>query len=123
MAQTLGEWIRTIRQSKGLTQRAVAARMRIDDYYISRLETNHINPTLLTLQKLADALEVEVSAFFASERLLEAHRTAPSMDKKLRKVLKLWKGLTGQHRQLMLWAIEEMHRFDQRHPSRRGQGR
>jgi transcriptional regulator with XRE-family HTH domain len=35
--------------------------------YYQRLETGHVNPTLLTMHRLAMALEVPVSAFFGPE--------------------------------------------------------
>ncbi|MBI2822601.1 MAG: helix-turn-helix transcriptional regulator [Acidobacteria bacterium] len=111
MSKTLGERIREIREAKGLTQREVAARIQIDDYYISRLENNHINPTLATMQKIASALGVEVRDFFPSTRE-EFRITPPKLDKDLKKVAALWKGLTEEHKQLMLRFIEQTYKLD-----------
>lgn len=111
MSKTLGERIREIREAKQLTQRQVAARIQIDDYYVSRLENNHINPTLSTMQKLAGALEVEIRDLFPATRP-EFKITPPKLDKDLKKVVALWKGLNQEHRQLMLRFIEQTYKFD-----------
>lgn len=111
MAKTLGERIREIREAKELTQREIAARIQIDDYYISRLENNHINPTLATMQKLADALGVEVRDFFPPQAQ-EFKITPPKLDKDLKKVVALWKSLTEEHKQLMLRFIEQTYKLD-----------
>lgn len=111
MPKTLGERVREIREAKGLTQREIADRIRIDDYYISRLENDHINPTLATMQKLARALEVEVRDLFPATQP-EFRVTPPTLDKDLKKVVALWKGLNQEHRQLMLRFIEQTHKLD-----------
>jgi transcriptional regulator with XRE-family HTH domain len=111
MAKTLGERIREIREAKELTQREIAARIQIDDYYISRLENNHINPTLATMQKLADALGVEVRDFFPPQAQ-EFKITPPKLDRDLKKVVALWKSLTEEHKQLMLRFIEQTYKLD-----------
>lgn len=111
MSKTLGERMREIREAKGLTQREIAARIQIDDYYISRLENNHINPTLATMQKLATALEVDVRDFFPAVQP-EFRITPPKLDKDLKKVVALWKDLNQEHRQLMLRFIEQTHKLD-----------
>lgn len=111
MPKTLGERVREIREAKGLTQREIADRIQIDDYYISRLENDHINPTLATMQKLARALEVEVRDLFPATQP-EFRVTPPTLDKDLKKVVALWKGLNQEHRQLMLRFIEQTHKLD-----------
>ncbi|MBI4455759.1 MAG: helix-turn-helix transcriptional regulator [Acidobacteria bacterium] len=111
MVKTLGERIREIREAKELTQREIAARLQIDDYYVSRLENNHINPTLATLQRLANALGVEVRDFFPPTQP-EFKITPPKLDKDLKKVVALWKGLSEEHKQLMLRFIEQTYKLD-----------
>ncbi len=111
MPKTLGERIREIREAKELTQREIAARIQIDDYYISRLENNHINPTLATMQKLANALGVEVRDFFPPQQA-EFKITPPKLDKDLKKVVSLWKSLSEEHKGLMLRFIEQTYKLD-----------
>ncbi len=111
MIKMLGERVREIREAKGWTQREIADRVGIDDYYISRLENGHINPTLATLQKLARALEVEVRDLFPSAR--SEFKVPPlRLDRDLKKVVALWHGLNQEHRQLMLRFIEQTHKLD-----------
>jgi transcriptional regulator with XRE-family HTH domain len=111
MSRTLGERVREIREAKALTQRDVADRIQIDDYYISRLENGHINPTLSTMEKLARALEIEVRDLFPATQT-EFRVTPPKLDKDLKKVVTLWKGLNQEHRQLMLRFIEQTYKLD-----------
>ena len=111
MSKTLGERVREIREAKSLTQREIAARIQIDDYYVSRLENNHINPTLSTIQKLARALEVELRDFFPATQP-EFRILPPKLDKDLKKVVALWKGMNQEHRQLMLRFIEQTYKLD-----------
>ncbi len=111
MPKTLGERVREIREAKGLTQRQIADRIQIDDYYISRLENDHINPTLATMQKLARALEVEVRDFFPATQP-EFRVAPPALDKDLKRVVALWQGLNQEHRQLMLRFIEQTYKLD-----------
>lgn len=111
MAKTLGERIRELREAKGLTQREIANRIGIDDYYISRLENNHVNPTLATMQKIATALDVELRDFFPSAKA-EFRITAPKLDRDLKKIVALWPDLTEEHRQLMVRFIEQTYKLD-----------
>ena len=111
MAKTVGERIRELREAKGLTQREIANRIGIDDYYISRLENNHVNPTLATMQKIATALDVELRDFFPSAKA-EFRITGPKLDRDLKKIVALWPDLTEEHRQLMVRFIEQTYKLD-----------
>lgn len=56
----IGRRIKEMRESKGLSQVDVVGRMRgeIDPTNISRIESGRTNPTLLTLFRLAEALDI-----------------------------------------------------------------
>jgi transcriptional regulator with XRE-family HTH domain len=54
--------LRQIRERKGITQTALAKRAGISRGYLVRLEAAQQDPTLGTLEKLAKALKVKVSA-------------------------------------------------------------
>ncbi|MHB1278799.1 MAG: helix-turn-helix domain-containing protein [Bacteroidia bacterium] len=56
----LTERIRTIRQSKGLTQEQVAERMDISGSAFGQIERNAERATFATLTKIAAALEVSI---------------------------------------------------------------
>ncbi|HXZ81682.1 MAG TPA: helix-turn-helix transcriptional regulator [Terriglobales bacterium] len=52
--------IRTLRQRSGLSQRQLALRMRVPRTYVSKIENEKATPTLSSLERLANALEVTV---------------------------------------------------------------
>ncbi|MDE2463784.1 MAG: helix-turn-helix transcriptional regulator, partial [Alphaproteobacteria bacterium] len=56
--------IRRLRVLRGLSQEALAVDAAIDRTYVSRLERELENPTVLVLEKLAAALDVDIAAFF-----------------------------------------------------------
>lgn len=59
----VGKRIKDIRESKGLSQVELVGKMQgeIDPTNISRIEAGRTNPTLFTLFRLAEALEVEIT--------------------------------------------------------------
>ncbi len=56
----IGDRIRTARISKGLTQSELGALSGMADSAIRRYESNRVNPTAKSLQRIADALNVSV---------------------------------------------------------------
>ena len=52
--------IRSLRQRSGLSQRQLAMRMGVPRTYVSKIENEKATPTLSSLSRLADALEVSV---------------------------------------------------------------
>ncbi len=66
---SLGSHIQTLRESKGLSQVDLAARMlgKFDTTNISRIESGRTNPTIFTLYRIATALEVPL------EKLMEVN--------------------------------------------------
>ncbi len=59
----VGKRIKYLRESKGISQVELVGRMQgeIDPTNISRIESGRTNPTLFTLFRLAEALEVEIT--------------------------------------------------------------
>ena len=57
---TTGEWIKTFREEKGLTQSQLGDLCGMADSAIRRYENGRANPKIETLQKIADALEINV---------------------------------------------------------------
>ncbi len=53
--------IRTLRQRTGLSQRQLAMRMAVPRTYVSKIENEKATPTLSSLQRLAQALQVSVT--------------------------------------------------------------
>lgn len=54
--------VKALRERRGLTQEQLAEKAGISRTYLARLETARQDPTLSTLEKLAKALRVKVSA-------------------------------------------------------------
>ena len=61
----VGRNLRRLRIAAGLTQAALAERMGVDRAYVSGLELGQRNPTVLSLWHVAEALNVEIRAFFS----------------------------------------------------------
>ncbi len=60
----LGMRIRYLRKSKGMSQLDLALEAEINKNYISDLERGTRNPSLIILEKVAHALEVDLSTLF-----------------------------------------------------------
>ena len=59
--QLLGTTIRALRKHRGLTQRALAARVGLASTYVSAIERGRRNVTIWTLLHIASALQVSLS--------------------------------------------------------------
>jgi transcriptional regulator with XRE-family HTH domain len=59
--KAFGETIRQLRNSKGLSQEALAFSSELDRSYISQVECGVKSPTITTVFKIASALQVPVS--------------------------------------------------------------
>lgn len=60
----IGLKIKTIRISRKISQRKLAALAEISNTYLSDIEVGRTNPSLKTLEKLASALEIQVKDLF-----------------------------------------------------------
>lgn len=65
----LGKRVQEIRESKGLSQVDLAGKMlgKFDTTNISRIESGRTNPTIFTLFRIAEALEVPIQQILAFE--------------------------------------------------------
>ena len=66
----LGYRIRYLRQNKGLSIEALALEAEINRNYLGDLERGTRNPTLIILNKIAKALDVDLSTLFEGIREL-----------------------------------------------------
>lgn len=75
---SIGMRLRTLRHERGLSQKELAQHAGISLNCISLIERDEISPNVATLQRLADALNVKVTAFFhADEQTDVIHVEAP----------------------------------------------
>ncbi len=68
LALEFGEKVRDAREAAGLSQRDLAARMSTSQAAVALLEAGGVGSTLTTLQKVADALGMAISADLAPTR-------------------------------------------------------
>jgi len=61
--ERLGQRLRKLREDAGLSQRGLAEKVKLEQAFISRLETGQSEPCLGTLCELADAFDLTVSQF------------------------------------------------------------
>ncbi|KAA6309745.1 HTH-type transcriptional regulator DdrOP3 [termite gut metagenome] len=59
-----GERIRKIRKEKGLSQESLALNANLHRTYIGMIERAEKNITLVNIQKIADALEINIKDLF-----------------------------------------------------------
>jgi transcriptional regulator with XRE-family HTH domain len=65
----IGTTIRTFRLQKGLSQGDIEKKTGLLRCYLSRVENGHTVPSLDTLAKIAEALELPIARFFAEDNL------------------------------------------------------
>ena len=65
----IGETIRNYRLQKGMSQGDIEKRTGLLRCYLSRVENGHTVPSLDTLQKIAASLDLELSQFFAEQKV------------------------------------------------------
>jgi len=63
----IGERIRELRTERGMAARELAQKANVTPGYISQIERDLIQPSMSVLMKIADALAVPVTHFFARE--------------------------------------------------------
>ena len=61
LQQKIGSKIKSIRESKGISQQDLAAICNFEKGNLSRIEAGRTNPTVSTLYKISQALEVTLT--------------------------------------------------------------
>jgi transcriptional regulator with XRE-family HTH domain len=60
VAKRFGERVKKLRLKKGMSQEALAAEAELDRAFVSGIERGIENPSLFTIQQIADALGISV---------------------------------------------------------------
>ncbi len=60
LQQKIGQKIRFLRESKGISQQNLAAICNFEKSNLSRIEAGRTNPTISTLYKISQALKVKI---------------------------------------------------------------
>lgn len=69
--EQIGLKIKEIRKSKKMTQEKLAEIIDVDFGYISKLEVGQNFPSIQTLNKISEALNVDIASFFTYTNLNE----------------------------------------------------
>jgi ribosome-binding protein aMBF1 (putative translation factor) len=77
ISMNIGTTIRDYRLQKGMSQGDIEKRTGLLRCYLSRVENGHTVPSLETLQKIARALDLQLSQFFAEETVSKEMSTTP----------------------------------------------
>lgn len=121
---TIGERLRSLRKQKKLSQADLERRSGLLRPYLSRVEQGHVVPSIISLEKMARALEVRLYQLFYDEeaqpktprppkrkrleQLLQG--TSPKNARFLRKLHGLLGRIGGSDRRLLLQVAQRMSR-------------
>ena len=64
VGDTLGDWIRRLREQRNLTLRALAEQTGFSPSFLSQVETGHASPSISSMERIASALGVTLGQFF-----------------------------------------------------------
>ena len=101
--------VKEIRRARHLSQRQLAGRMQVPRTYISKIENGKAIPTLGSLQRLADALNVNVRRLVRDTRSCHDEEVASLLaDPLLAAIAELLPSLGPLHRSLLYGAARDM---------------
>ena len=117
----IGIRFRKLRRVKKLSPGDIAKRCGLARSYICHVEKGHTVPTVVTLERLSDALEMPLWKFFYEggklPRALVPNRGAhpgktteiPAADRKfLKKLSRMWTRMKKRNQELLLLSAEKM---------------
>jgi transcriptional regulator with XRE-family HTH domain len=101
--------VRDLRHVRNLSQRQLAARMGVPRTYISKIENGKAMPTLSSLDRLARALQVDISALLRDAPTRHRDETAVLLnDPFLAEVAKYTAHLTSTQKSIFLNHVREL---------------
>lgn len=106
----IGTTIRAHRLQKGLSQGDIEKKTGLLRCYLSRVENGHTVPSLDTLSKIAHALDLPISHFFADDTLnhqLKAQKITDDELKFLTQIRKYSSNLGEADRRLLLLMVKK----------------
>jgi len=100
--------VRDIRKARHLSQRQLAGRMQVPRTYISKIENGKAIPTLGSLERLAAALDVDISQLVRDSRSVRDEEVAAIFaDPFLAEIAALLPHLEPMHRTLFAGAVRD----------------
>lgn len=106
----IGTTIRAYRLQKGLSQGDIEKKTGLLRCYLSRVENGHTVPSLETLSKIAEALDLPISQFFAEDSLGRQFNTQKLSDDELRfltQIRRYSSNLNESDRKLLLAMVKK----------------
>jgi transcriptional regulator with XRE-family HTH domain len=101
--------VRDVRHGRNLSQRQLAGRMKVPRTYISKIENAKAVPTLSSLERLANALEVDICELLRDGRSRRARETAALLaDPFLAEIVPLVAQLDAFQRSMFLNQVREL---------------
>lgn len=101
--------VRDLRRVRNLSQRQLATRMNVPRTYISKIENGKAMPTLSSLERLARALQVDISALLRDSKTRNQDQTAVLMnDPFLAEIAQFLTGLDEVQRSIFLNQVREL---------------
>ena len=101
--------VRDLRRVRNLSQRQLAGRMNVPRTYISKIENGKAMPTLSSLDRLARALQVDISALLRDAPKRHQDETALLMvDPFLAEIAKFAPHLTSTQKSIFLNHVREL---------------
>jgi transcriptional regulator with XRE-family HTH domain len=101
--------VRDLRRVRNLSQRQLATRMNVPRTYISKIENGKAMPTLSSLDRLARALQVDISALLRDAPTRHKDETAVLMtDPFLAEIAKYTAHLTATQKSIFLNHVREL---------------
>jgi len=108
----IGETIRSYRLQKGMSQGDIEKRTGLLRCYLSRVENGHTVPSLDTLSKIATAMDLPLSQFFAAKGNPNGHKGLPQLSddevRFLSQIRRYSANLNDSDRKLVLAMIKKM---------------
>jgi transcriptional regulator with XRE-family HTH domain len=101
--------VRDLRHVRNLSQRQLAARMGVPRTYISKIENGKAMPTLSSLDRLAKALQVDISALLRDAPTRHREETAVLLnDPFLAEIARFTAHLTSTQKSIFLNHVREL---------------
>jgi transcriptional regulator with XRE-family HTH domain len=98
----IGQNIVKIREAKGLSQKEVAMALGMDQSQYSKIEKGKTDPTTSTLEKIAAALDIQISELFGTGQVREVN----SYDKSLLEKVQLLEQLEEEEKKSVFNIID-----------------
>jgi transcriptional regulator with XRE-family HTH domain len=106
----IGTTIRAFRLQKGLSQGDIEKKTGLLRCYLSRVENGHTVPSLDTLAKIAQALDLPIAQFFAEDAVGRQINTQKLSDEELRfltQIRRYSSNLNESDRKLLLAMVKK----------------